>query len=71
MLVDSANDFGTFLYGTNSEHHVETSYRVADGAKNVVVVMAQNEFKTYGPITAGMCGPSGAMEVRDASNVHV
>ena len=38
ILIDSAGP--TYLYGTNSEHHVETSYRF-DGASNVYYLMGQ------------------------------
>ena len=34
----------TYLYATNSEHHVETSYRF-DGASNIFFLMGQNEFR--------------------------
>ena len=38
ILIDSAGP--TYLHGTNSEHHVETSYRF-DGASNVYFLMGQ------------------------------
>eukprot|EP00930_Biecheleria_cincta_P100335 TRINITY_DN91977_c0_g1_i1.p1 TRINITY_DN91977_c0_g1~~TRINITY_DN91977_c0_g1_i1.p1 ORF type:complete len:747 (-),score=91.28 TRINITY_DN91977_c0_g1_i1:161-2401(-) len=69
ILIDSAGP--TYLLGTNSEHHVETSYRF-DRASNVFVLMAQNEYRTFGSKgTTSPCAASNAMQVQDSSNVHV
>jgi hypothetical protein len=69
IAIDSAGP--TFLYGTNSEHHAITSYELR-GAQNVTVVMAQNEYRGYGPDTpdAPMC-TSTAMEIHNSKHVHV
>jgi glucan 1,3-beta-glucosidase len=69
ILIDSAGP--TFLYGTNSEHHVQTSYRF-DGAKNIYFLMGQNEYRTFGPSDAhsAMC-TSDAMQVLNSHNIHI
>lgn len=69
ILIDSAQP--TYLYGTNSEHHVETSYRLGPGS-HVVVAMAQNEYRSFGPSGPGsaMCR-SKALEVQGAAAAHV
>eukprot|EP01048_Picozoa_sp_COSAG05_P019113 COSAG05_NODE_2922_length_2508_cov_2.324616_3_plen_261_part_01 len=72
ILIDSAEPTTTtYLMGTNSEHHVETSYRF-DGAYNVFSLMGQNEFRTFGPTgqNSAMC-TSNAMQVMHSQNIHI
>lgn len=69
IAIDSSGP--TYLYGTNSEHHVETSYRF-DGASNIFFLMGQNEFRTFGPsgASSAMC-TSNALDVKNSSNIHI